>query len=94
MTTYFLVNHQDYFAVGFIVNNGTAYVDTAAGLDIAVAVQADTPTSAKTDLYQQVLMHPAASSERPQLTEQEQARLIQKLEEDFTLVSTDGLESC
>ncbi|WP_143463560.1 hypothetical protein [Levilactobacillus enshiensis] len=59
-----------------------------------VAVKADTPTSAKTDLYQQVLMHPAASSERPQLTEQEQARLIQKLEADFALVSTDGLESC
>ncbi len=43
MTTYFLVNHQDYFAVGFIVNNGTAYVDTAAGLDVASSCKGGYP---------------------------------------------------
>lgn len=94
MTEYFLINQQDYFAAGFIINNGAAYVDTAAGLDVAVAVKENTPAAAKTALYQQVLTHPAAGSERPQLTEAEQARLTQKLDESFTLISTDNLESC
>ncbi|WP_263853620.1 hypothetical protein [Levilactobacillus mulengensis] len=35
MTEFFLVNQQDYFAAGFMVNNGNAYIDTAAGLDVA-----------------------------------------------------------
>ncbi|KRN01470.1 hypothetical protein FD13_GL000996 [Levilactobacillus senmaizukei DSM 21775 = NBRC 103853] len=94
MTEYFLVNQQDYFAAGFIVNNGTAYLDTAAGLDVAVAVKADAPASAKTELYRQVLTHPAAGSERTQLTDQEQVRLTQKLDEGFDLTSTENLEGC
>ncbi|AKP64143.1 hypothetical protein FC99_GL000771 [Levilactobacillus koreensis JCM 16448] len=94
MTEYFLVNHQDYFATGFIINNGGAYVDTAAGLDVAAAVKTADPASAKTALYHQVLTHPAAGSERDQLTEQEQAQLTQKLDENFSLISTDNLESC
>lgn len=94
MTAYFLVNHQDYFATGFIVNNGTAYIDTGAGLDVAATVKADSPANAKTELYRQVFTHPAAGSERATLTEPEQAQLTQKLNESFTLTSTDGLESC
>lgn len=94
MTEYFLINHQDYFAAGFVVNNGTAYVNTAAGLDVAVAVKTDSPTNAKTALYQQVLQQPTAGSERNTLTEQEQAQLTRKLDENFSLISTDNLESC
>jgi len=94
MTEYFLINHQDYFAAGFIINNGAAYVDTAAGLDVAVAVKTDAPASAKTALYHQVLTHPAAGSERTTLTEQEQTQLTQKLDENFSLISTNNLESC
>ena len=94
MTEYFLINQQDYFAAGFIVNNGSPYVDTAAGLDVAAAVKTDTPMNAKTALYQQVLTHPAAGSERPALTEQEQVQLTRKLDESFKIISTDNLESC
>jgi len=47
-----------------------------------------------TAVYHQVLTHPAAGSERDQLTVQEQAQLTQKLDESFNLISTDNLESC
>lgn len=94
MTEYFLVNQQDYFAAGFTVNHGNAYVDTAAGLDVAAAVKSATPTDAKAALYQQVLTHPAAGSERSQLSEQEQAQLTEKLDARFEIISTDNLESC
>ncbi|KRO05508.1 hypothetical protein IV54_GL001772 [Levilactobacillus paucivorans] len=94
MTAYFLVNHQDYFATGFIVNNGTAYIDTGAGLDVAVTVKADSSADAKAELYRQVFTHPAAGSEPATLTESEHVQLTQKLDEGFTLTSTDGLESC
>ncbi|AYM02248.1 hypothetical protein [Levilactobacillus yiduensis] len=94
MTEYFLVNQQDYFAAGFTVNNDNAYIDTAAGLDVAAATKSETPTDAKATLYHQVLTHPAAGSERAQLTEQEQAQLTQKLDASFDIISTDNLESC
>ena len=58
------------------------------------AVKTADQASAKTALYQQVLAHPAAGSERPELTAAEQAQLTQKLDERFNLISTDNLESC
>lgn len=94
MTEYFLVNQQDYFATGFLVNHQAAYVDTAAGLDVAAAVKAVDAATAKAALYQQILTHPVTGSERPQLTPPEQARLTQKLDDNFSVISTDGLESC
>lgn len=94
MTEYYLINQQDYFATGFVVNNGTAYVNVAAGLDVAAMIKTADPAMAKTNLYHQVLTHPAAGSERTKLTDQEQTRLTQKLDANFSLISTDNLESC
>ncbi|MCH4123391.1 MAG: hypothetical protein LKH74_00920 [Levilactobacillus sp.] len=94
MTQYFLVNQQDYFAAGFMIHNGSVSVDTVAGLDVAAAVNSDSPASAKTALYQQVAVHPAAGSERTQLTAAEQAQLTQKLAAQFTVTGTDDLEGC
>lgn len=94
MTEYFLVNHQDYFAAGFIVNNGGAYVDTTTGLSTAATFKTDDEASAKSALYQQVLTRPTAGSERDQLTDQEQAQLTKKLDEKFKVISTENLESC
>ncbi|MFC6163181.1 hypothetical protein ACFP3T_00565 [Lactiplantibacillus dongliensis] len=94
MTEYFLVNHQDYFAAGFIVNNGAAYIDTTTGLDTAATAKTDDPARAKAALYQQVLTRPTVGSERNQLTEPEQVQLTQQLDDRFKVISTDNLQSC
>jgi hypothetical protein len=94
MTEYFLVNNQDYFAAGYIVSHDQVYVDTTAGLGTAVAFKAADAASAKAALYQQVQSRAAANSQRVALTDAERDRVIQKLDAQFKLVSTDDLQSC
>ena len=94
MTEYFLVNNQDYFAAGYIVSHDQVYVDTTAGLGTAAAVETDDVASARTALYRQVQERPAENSERTTLTSAELDRVAAKLDEQFKVISTDGLQSC
>ena len=94
MTTYFLINHQDYFAAGFIVNDGVAYIDTTTSFSAAASVKRATATIAKAGLYAQTLAHPTPGSERTVLTDVERTQLTKQLDTQFQVISTENLQSC
>ncbi|WP_225048259.1 hypothetical protein [Lacticaseibacillus kribbianus] len=37
MIDYYLINQQDYFAAGYTISRGQAYVDTTGGLETAAS---------------------------------------------------------
>ncbi|WP_125702250.1 hypothetical protein [Lacticaseibacillus daqingensis] len=94
MIEYYLINKQDYFAAGYTISRGQAYVDTTGGLKTAASVKAATAAAAKASLYAQVLATPAAQSERTTLTAVDEARLTAKLDADFEVIGTADLASC